>query len=215
MPPRARDLVVTVAISNFAACGGSPPRPQSPGSRGMRASEHLEAAQQQDELAREQGRYPETRPDATGRVDMPWHWTWDAGVDHERLAAVHRSAAAELHAAYDEACAGRTTAEISESPLARYGIGGEPTSDGVVLALSPEAGPPERLLADVRCHRAWMMLAPSDMETCPLDLAGIHVDASGDKTGITVTITVHDPALVPELQRRAARDLESSRHAQR
>jgi hypothetical protein len=67
------------------------------------------------------------------------------------------------------------------------------------------------VLADIRCHRAWMMLAPSDMEACPLDLAGIHVDASGDQTGVTVTIKVHDPALVPELQRRAAHDLEAGR----
>ena len=31
----------------------------------------------------------------------------------------------------------------------------------------------------------------------------------GDSTGITLSVTVHDPSLVPELQKRAARDLET------
>jgi hypothetical protein len=53
-----------------------------------------------------------------------------------------------------------------------------------------------------------MMLAPTDMDTCPLDLAGIHVDATGDANGITLTITAHDQRLVPELQKRAAHELE-------
>ena len=210
-----------IAIVLLAACGSAPPRTQPPGSRGMRASEHMEAAHQQDELARQNVTYPDTRPDATGRVDAPigtpWRWSWDANADHERLAAIHRGAAAELHAAYDEACSGRSSGEITESPLVRYGVGGANTPDGVVMYLSPEAGPPERLLADVRCHRAWMMLAPSNMETCPLDLAGIHVDATGDNTGVTVKLTVHEAALVPELQKRAAHDLEAgaaARHHQ-
>lgn len=203
----------TIPVVLLAACAGSQARPQPAGSRGLRASEHLEAARQQDELATQQGRWPETHPEANGRIDqpigLPWHMSWDAEADHQRLAAIHRTAAAELHAAYDEACAGRELAEISVSPLARWGIGGAPTSDGVVLSLEAAAGPPEKLLADIRCHRAWMMLAPSNMEACPLDLAGLHVDASGDATGITVTITVRDAALVLELQRRAAHDLES------
>jgi len=186
----------TIAIVLVAACGATTHSPQTPaGSRGLRASEHLEAARQQDEFAAQQGRYPDVRPDATGRVDQPignpWRWSWDAGVDHERLAAIHRTAAAEIHAAYDEACAGKTYAEIATSPLQRYGRGGTNTADGVTLFLSPEAGPPERLLADIRCHRAWMMLAPSNMETCPLDLAGLHIDASGDASGATVTLSVH------------------------
>jgi hypothetical protein len=204
----------TIAIVLVAACGATTRSPQTPaGSRGMHASEHLEAARQQDEYAAQQGRYPDIRPDATGRVDqpigMPWRWSWDAGVDHERLAALHRTAAAEIHAAYDEACAGKTSAEIEISPLQRYGIGGSNTADGVTLFLSPEAGPPERLLADIRCHRAWMMLAPSNMDTCPLDLAGLRIDATGDAGGVTVTLSVHEPSLVPELQRRAAHDLEA------
>jgi hypothetical protein len=53
-----------------------------------------------------------------------------------------------------------------------------------------------------------MMLAESGMEDCPLDLAGITVETYGDATGISVEIKTNDPSLVPELQRRAAKDLE-------
>jgi hypothetical protein len=46
------------------------------------------------------------------------------------------------------------------------------------------------------------------MDDCPLDMAGIHVDAHGDATGIEVKITIENPSLVGELQRRAAHDVE-------
>jgi hypothetical protein len=207
----------TLSLVLLAACASAPPpHPQPAGSRGLHANEHLEAAHQHDELARQATAFPEQRTDdGTGRVDQlligsPWRRTWDVEADHERLAAIHRSAAGQIQAEYEEACGQRSLAEVSVSPLQRYGIGGQPTADGVSLFLSPEAGPPDRLLADMRCHRAWMMLAPGDMETCPLDLAGIKVDATGDGNGITVNITIHDRALVPELQRRAAHELEMS-----
>ena len=200
----------------LAACGGpAKPAPQGPGSRGLRATEHLDAAREHDELAHERSMYPDVhQDDGTGRVDqllvgVPWHRTWDTSEDHERLASIHRSAAAALQAEYEEACGTRPISEVSVSPIVKYGIGGSPTPDGIELYLSNGAGGPEKLLADMRCHRAWMMLAPSDMEACPLDLAGIHVDATGAKDGITVTITVRDRSLVPELQRRAAHDLEA------
>ena len=62
----------------------------------------------------------------------------------------------------------------------------------------------------MKCHRAAMLLAPSNMEDCPLDLPDIAVDARGDAGGITVSIVVRNPDLVPELQRRAAHDLEAA-----
>ncbi|MCX5746007.1 MAG: hypothetical protein NT062_26310, partial [Proteobacteria bacterium] len=128
--------------------------------------------------------------------------------DHERLATIHRSEAAALHAAFDEACGTREASEISISPLQRYGISGSNTERGVVIYLDPKAGSPDHLLLDMRCHRAWMMLSPTKMEDCPLDLPGIQIDARGDAEGIAVSITVQDPTLVGELQRRAAHDLE-------
>jgi hypothetical protein len=38
--------------------------------------------------------------------------------------------------------------------------------------------------------------------------------ARGDAEGIELTMTVDDPALVPELRRRAAHDLEAAQHRQ-
>jgi hypothetical protein len=54
-----------------------------------------------------------------------------------------------------------------------------------------------------------MMLAPATtMDDCPLDLPGLLVDARGDGGGITLVITVENRTLVPELQRRIAKELE-------
>ncbi|HEY5945808.1 MAG TPA: hypothetical protein VIV40_09965 [Kofleriaceae bacterium] len=207
----------------LAACGGAArPAPQSPGSRGPHASEHLTAAREHDEAARERAMWPDTRTsDGTGRVDQmligsSWHRTWDTAADQERAAAVHRSEAQAIYTEYQEACGDRATKDVSVSPIVKYGVGGNPTKDGVVLYLSSEAGPPERLMADLKCHRAWMRIAPANMEICPLDLAGLQVDAKGSPDGITLTLTVSDPKLIPELQRRAAADLEvGSTHAHR
>jgi hypothetical protein len=198
----------------LAACATTPPPPaRQPGSRGPRASEHLDEARTQDELARQRSSYPDTRlPDATGRTDQlligtPWSRTWDTAEDHQRLAALHRSAAAQIQDEFEAACAGRTDYRIS--PLVRWGIGGADLPDGVTIYLAPTAGDPDALMADMRCHRAWMMLQPAEgMDDCPLDLAGLTVEATGAKDGVTIHLRVHDPALVPELRRRAAHDLE-------
>jgi len=211
-PHSALSLAALVALVSGCATTSTPPPPA--GSRGPRASEHLEAAHAHDEAAREQTTYPELRGDGTGRVEsapsgMQWYRSWDPSVDHERMAAIHRSKAAEIQAEYEEACGQRSEAEVSMSPIQKFGIGGENRPDGVTIYLEATAGPPDKLLADMRCHRAWMMLSPAGMETCPLDLAGIHLDAHGDEHGITVTITIADKKLVDELQRRTAHDLEA------
>ena len=125
---------------------------------------------------------------------------------------MHRSEAQAIYAAYEEACGERSNAEVSVSPIVRYGVGGGVTPDGVVLYLTTEAGPPERLMADLKCHRAWMRLAPANMDACPLDLAGLQIDAKGSGDGITLWLSVRDKNLIPELQRRAAHDLELGHH---
>ncbi len=199
-----------------AACASSPPpHPQRAGSRGLRASEHLDAAHEQDDIARQKASYPDVRTDdGTGRTDQlllgsPWHRSWDTSGDHERLAALHRSEAAQIHDEFEAACAGRSEREISVSPLVRYGVGGSPIDDGVTIYLAPEAGNPDQLMADMRCHRAWMMLQPpANMDDCPLDLAGLTVEAQGAKEGVSVNLRVKDRSLIPELRRRAAHDLE-------
>ena len=146
----------------------------------------------------------------------PWAWRWDTGAEDEQAAAMHRSQAAALTAEYKRACSGQPPTEHATSPLRRYGVGGSPTSDGVVLYLDPSAGPADRLLAELECHRARMMLAPTpDMDDCPLDLPDIVVSATGDADGITVTISARDPDVVAELKRRAAHELEKSGQLQR
>ncbi len=206
-----RSLSAVILLAACSSATTATPAPERPGSRGLHADEHLDAAREHDRRAKELARWPESR--ATAQFDAPgtslWYRAWDSGAEHERLATTHRSAAAHQQAGYEEACRDRTR-EASISPLQRYGLGGTPTADGVMIFLSPLAGPPERLLADLQCHRAWMMLSSSGMDECPLDLDGVHVEAHGDTSGITVEIKVRDRKLVPELQRRASRDLEAA-----
>jgi len=197
-----------IAIALLAGCATTPPPAPKGGPRGLRESEHMDVARQHADIARNASPLPESRFDAPNTATVPWHRTWDSGAEHERIAAAHRNEAVALHAEFDEACAGREPDEIRTSPLVRHALGGTPTRTGVLLFLAPSAGPPDRLLGDLRCHRAWMMLAPSDMDDCPLDLPGISIDANGDSDGVVVSITVRDTALVAELQRRVARDLE-------
>jgi hypothetical protein len=78
----------------------------------------------------------------------------------------------------------------------------------VILYLSPQAGTPDQLRAALRCHRAYMMLGSSNMDDCPLDLPGLELDARGDTDGVTVSLGVKDSALISELKRRAAHDLD-------
>jgi hypothetical protein len=175
----------------------------------MRADDHLDAAREHHRRAEELRRWPEAQR-TNGFTDPAsglWYRAWDTASEHDDLAAMHREEAARLHAAYDEACANIAPERIRVSPLVRFGEGGAAIDRGVVVYLRPEISANE-LLAELRCHRAWMMLAEAGMETCPLDLPRLHVQAHGDARGVSVEITVSDPLLVPELQRRAARDLE-------
>jgi hypothetical protein len=201
----------------IAACAttSAPPRQRQP-SRGLRADEHLDAAREHRRRADELSRWPEARRNDVGQFDDPnsglWYRAWDQADEERTAAANHQSAAAHLHANFDEACANIAPERARSSPLQRYGIGGLPTEDGVIVYLRADAGPPARLLAELRCHRAWMMLADAGMDACPLDLPRLHLQAYGDKTGISVEIRVHDKALVDELQRRTARELEVAGH---
>ncbi len=197
-----------------------PPSQPAGGPRGLRASEHREVAHDQDELAREQRSFPVRSQlvpgdPTTGPRPMPWFRSWDPAADHERRARVHRSEAAALEADHADACGARELSQVVTSPLTRHRMGGWNTSAGVVVYLRPQAGTADTLLADLRCHRAWMMLAPTGtMDDCPLDLPGVRVDARGDEGSITLVISVADPKLVPELQRRVAKQAEQPREAQ-
>jgi hypothetical protein len=207
----------SILLCLVAACA-APIANEKPGPRGLRADQHLSIASREAERAEDLTRWPDTRPGADGtnldqnRAAGGWFGTWDTATEHRRLAAVHRSDAAQLQAEYESACRDLPAEVVSVSPLQRYAIGGNPVPNGTLVLLSPDAGPPDGLLAMMRCHRAWMMLGRTDMDACPLDVPGLHVSARGDASGIELTITVDDPSLVDELRRRAAHDLEAALH---
>jgi hypothetical protein len=180
----------------------------------MRADQHLDEAREHERRAKELSRWPETRPGGIGAFDDSgsglWYRRWDTTAEEAKQAESHRSAAADLHAKYDEACGDTSAGRVAVSPLQRYGVGGTNIDDGVLVFMRPDAGTPDSLLKELRCHRAWMMLGEAGMEECPLDLAGIQIVAHGDPNGISVQITAKDPRVVVELQRRAARELEAA-----
>jgi len=199
----------TLAPLLLSACAASTTPAVKGGPRGPHADEHIRLAHHHEEQARLDGRWPDMRASNASETPLPWTRSWDAAADHERLAAIHRSKADELHAAYTDACGTRPLDEVSVSPIQRHGIGGWNTQTGVVLYLRGNVGAPDRLLADLKCHRAWMMLSGAGMDDCPLDLPGITLDVRGESEGITVLIGIRDPKLVEELHRRAAHDLEA------
>jgi hypothetical protein len=204
---------LSILLLLITACATPTAKPART-SRGMRADAHLDAAREHQRRAEELRRWPEAQR-ANGFVDPAsglWYRAWDTAAEHDDLATTHREEAARLHAAYDEACANVSPDRVRVSPLVRLGEGGATTNDGVIVYVRPDITPTE-LLAELRCHRAWMMLGESGMEACPLDLPKIHVQAYGNAEGISVEITVRDPLLVPELQRRTALDLETHRSA--
>jgi hypothetical protein len=207
----------TLLMLTIAACASAPPPKPQPASRGLRADQHLDEARAHAQRAEELARWPQTRDSDVGSFDEPntglWYRAFDQARDHRRLAAIHHGTAAQLQAEFDEACANVALERVRVSPLQRFGVGGMPTDNGVVIFLGPEAGPPDQLMAEMRCHRAWMMLSEAGMEQCPLDLPDLQVTAHGDRRGASVEIKVKDRALVPELQRRAAHELEvAARH---
>jgi hypothetical protein len=196
----------------LVACATTTPPPQG-GPRGPRASDHLAAARQHDEIAQDRKTWPATQAMTPGTADVPsqapWFRTWDTSAEHENLARTHRGRAAALQAAFDDACRDRSGLAITVSPLERFGIGGWNTTTGAVVYLDAAAGSADELLAAMRCHRAWMMLSAAGMEDCALDLPGLVLDARGDPGGITLAITVNDRKLIAELQRRVAKQLEA------
>lgn len=182
----------------------------------MRASDHLEAAREHAEAAQRSG-WPDHRAGADGSIASspgvagpPWFYYWDPASDHARLAEVHRSQAAQIEADYQAACGDRPIADISVSPLAHHALGATEIANGTVVFLSNDAGTPEQLMAEMRCHRAWMMLGRMNMDACPLDLDGIEVVAHNGDGAIEVMLTTTKPALVKELQRRVAIDVEAA-----
>lgn len=211
-----RNYAVALALA-FTACATHPPvKPteRAGGPRGLRASEHMDVATQQQEVAVQESTFPEMRNNGINTgvpMAQPWYRSWGTGTDHEENARYHRAKAGAIYAEYSAACGEKPSADVAISPIERFGIGGWPTQSGAIVYLSPAAGAPQDVMAALVCHQAWMMLAPAQkMADCPLDLNGLRFDARGDSNGITVSLTIKDPKMIPELQRRVAHDLETA-----
>jgi hypothetical protein len=210
----------TILLVLVAACGANAPEPAE-GPRAIRTKEHLEEARKHDEIARQRSTFPvrtETEPgDPTTPLAPPVPWTrnWDLDNEHERIARAHRGEAAALEASYQEACGTRDMKKVVGSPITRHRIGGWDTENGVVVLLSTHAGSPETLLADLRCHRAYLLASTAVDQDSPLGLPGLQIDARGDQDGITLTLTVRDSKLLPELRRRIAIQVEETKQPER
>ncbi len=204
-------LASVFGFAAFASCSVPKVPAQPPAARGPHANEQLAAAREHTRRAEALARWPEARRGDPDRFDDAgtglWYRSWETANDPYRAAPVHASEAGRK-GTYDEACIGVPPAHQTSSPLQRHGLDSTPTANGVIVFLRPDAGAPDRLLAEIRCHRAWMMLAVTGEDVCPLDIANVHIQAHGDKAGISIEISVADPLLVREVQLSAAHDLE-------
>jgi hypothetical protein len=202
---RIRSLFLMFVLTG---CGGaSGTRPHD-----MTAAEHMTEAAEHGTMAAQSGGpyagtpHPWDRPGAySGHGWYPWYYYWDPSIEHRRLAAAHVAAAEAVKLEYQAACTGIQETTQATSPLDIYALGSERLRDAVILHLAPEAGPPEVLLVRMRCHRAWLRLAPRDDEPNDLiavDGAKIVVHAGGRDT-IEVMFSIGDPVALSELDRRA------------
>jgi hypothetical protein len=139
----------------------------------------------------------------------PWFRAWDVDAERERLVRIGATDVAGLEAEYARACGPSATPAIIGSPLLRYRTGSWNTRTGVIVYLSPLAGPGDVLLADLRCHFAGMLLAPFGADDCPFDVPGFHIDARGDAAVIVLSVTAH-PSSIFELQRRIGREVDTA-----
>lgn len=142
----------------------------------------------------------------------PWYYSWDPDEEHRALAAAHRDAAEQLKLQHESACAGIPRGLEATSPIDAFATSISPLDRGVVFHLSPQAGPPEIVLAHLRCHRAWLKLAPTDAAaTSPLLVDGVTWMTHASANGVEVMATARDDRGRDELARRARLVLERAR----
>jgi len=186
-----------VALVGATACAG--PHATGAGVRPdeMTAEAHRDAASHQEEIAR-QGPYLRRSGWA------PWTYSWDPATEHLAERDAHLAAAETLEVRYREACADLPVITESTSPLTRHGLSAAPIDAGVAFMLAPAAGPPEEVLAAIRCHRAWLVL--EDRPTASEDVVALDglrysVQIRDEVLELRVTTTV--AGAVSELRRRA------------
>jgi len=189
---------------------------RSPGTRpgDMTAREHL--AQAQAHGRRASTTYARSvhhgAPYYWSSAWYPWYYYWDPALDHLDLADGHAKAAATLEADYEASCLLVARGLEAISPMELYATGSAPLDNGVVVHLMAAAGPPDMLLAELRCHRAWLRLAPRPgAADNVLMLDGLLIVVHATSEVVEVMFTVGDRALVPELRRRTQATVERAR----
>jgi hypothetical protein len=201
MSIRTHLLVALAATAGACASRASGTHPED-----MTATEHLVEAREAAERAATAGPPGAYAYGPPGRWShwYPWDYYWDPAAEYAALAEAHRAAAEELRVRYESACALVPRGMEGTSPL-EHATETSPLDNGVTFRLAAEAGPPDVVLAGLRCHRAWLMLEPREnADDEPLLLEGVILVARAGDAGTVVRLTVSDEKSVPELRRRAA-----------
>lgn len=192
---------IPVGVSFLIACGSSAKPPPEP-PRDLHATEHREAAEAHAARAAELARLTDALGGPTRRNADPVNALWVRSIEEESAAGEHIREAERIETDAAAACAGMSEAQKQRSPIQRFAIGWLRTPEGVVVLLPTTAGEPDQLVAELRCHRAWMQLGNAPADKCPLDLGGVDIVAYGDRRGISVELTLRDHSQIAELQRR-------------
>jgi hypothetical protein len=131
----------------------------------------------------------------------PWYYLWSTGPEDALLATDEASALG----VYASACATVPLVAHRVSPLA-WSVGLDEVKDGAIIHFPLAAGPPDTLLAHLRCYRVW--LATSDVpvpDDSPLLLRGLDITVHAAANTIDVLISARDPVAVPVLKDRLRR----------
>ena len=177
----------------------------------MTAAEHHAAAREHAEMVTGSAYHHPTWSYSSGWY--PWYY-WSPDDEHRALAEAHRDSAEQLKLQYDAACATLPAGAAASSPLETSTMSTSPIEGGIVFHLGEAAGPPDRLLAQLRCHRAWLKLAPTPgAADDPLQVDGVTWLARAGRAEVEVRAIASGDSARAELARRAAIVSERARSA--
>ena len=165
----------------------------------MSADEHFARAREHSESAAAMSRGYRGGPAGTRTASYPWYYYWDPAAEHEELARAHAKAGVDLDLDYQAACADEPRGHDVGLPL-DDATGSDRAEKGIVFHLPFEAGPPDHLLARLRCRRAWAMAFGAADD--PTSVDGIVWVAHTGTAGFELVATAPDPLRETELVRR-------------
>lgn len=177
----------------------------------MTAAEHQAASGEHGEQVVGSGYHHPTWSYSSGWY--PWYY-WSPDDEHRELAQAHRDSAEQLKLQYEAACANLPRGADVSSPLDTSVGSVSPIEGGIAFHLAETAGPPDRVLAQLRCHRAWLKLAPTPgAAEDPLQVDGVTWLTRAGRGEIEVRATASAESARAELARRAAIVSERARGA--